>query len=457
MTVEPTLLIIEDEKNEREGLKKYLAPKGYDIHLAESAESGVKMARDFLPDVILTDLVLPGMDGLWVLEKAKEISPDSTVIIFTSYGTVENAVKAIKRGAFDYLTKPIDFDELEATLERAVRGKQLERENIELKRELLERSGVQQIVAQSQKMKDVLKIVEKVAPSNASVLVEGESGTGKEVVAHLIHELSPRRSKAFVAVHCASLAESLLSSELFGHERGAFTGANERKIGRFERAHTGTLFLDEIAEIPEEMQVKLLRVLQNGEFERVGGTKTIRSDVRLVCATNRTLSEEVREGRFREDLYYRINVIKIEIPPLRQRPEDIPPMVKQFVEHFAKINVKALRGVEDDAMEALKKYPWPGNVRELKNVVERMVVLTNDPFLKLHHIPLDIRGPSPADEAALNTGASPGAGNYQIKDMERDLIQRKLNEVKGNKSLAAKELGISRRTLYRKLTEYGLS
>ncbi len=454
MTLRPSLLIVEDEKNEREGLKKFLSPRGYDILLAEDAESAVKMVREESPDIILTDLILPGKDGLWLLEKTKDISPDSIVIIFTSYGTVENAVQAIKKGAFHYLTKPVDFDELEATIERAIKGKQLERENVELRRELLERTGHDEMIAESSAMRKVIDVVRRVAPTNATVLIEGESGTGKEVLAHLIHRWSLRKDKPFVTVHCASLTESLLSSELFGHEKGAFTDANERKIGRFERAHQGTLFLDEVGEIKGDLQVKLLRVLQNGEFERVGGVKPLKADVRLICATNKNLLEEVHNLRFREDLYYRINVIRIQVPPLRDRREDIPLLAKHFTEYFSRVNNKRIEAIDDEAIKALKKYPWPGNVRELKNVIERMVVLATEKRLTLDNIPFDIRqgAPSTAPDPFLD---SPGDGGaYLIRDMEKQMIQRKLQEAKGNKSKAAKALGISRRTLYRKLEEY---
>ncbi len=456
MTLHPSILVVEDEKNEREGIEKFLSPKGYDVFLAEDAEHAVKIIREENPDIILTDLILPEKDGMWVLEKARELSPDSVVIIFTSYGTVENAVRAIKKGAFHYLTKPVDLDELEATLERAVKGRQLERENIELRKELLEKTGHGDVAAESRAMKDIIRIVKQVAPTAASVLIEGESGTGKEVIAHLIHEWSPRRDKPFVTVHCASLTESLLSSELFGHEKGAFTGATERKIGRFERAHGGTLFLDEVGEIKEELQVKLLRVLQNGEFERVGGTTALKADVRLICATNKNLMEEVNKQRFREDLYYRINVIRIEMPPLRERKKDIPLLVNHFVQYFARANHKPVDTISDGAMELLKQYAWPGNVRELKNVVERMVVLSADKKLKPDAVPIDIRDKNPPPLVSIPL-ARDETKPYHIKDMEKELIQKKMQEARGNKSKAATALGISRRTLYRKLDEYKIS
>ncbi len=391
------------------------------------------------------------MDGLALLEEIRKIAPDAVVILFTAYGTVETAVEAMKKGAFHYSLKPVNLDELEATIERALKGKQLVRENIELRQELSEKIGLGEIIAESKAMKDVLEIVRRLAPTNASVLIQGESGTGKEILAHLIHEWSPRKDKPFIAVHCAALTETLLPSELFGHEKGAFTGANERKIGRFERAHTGTLFLDEVSEIKEDLQVKLLRVLQNGEFERVGGTKPLRVDVRLICATNKNLEEEVQQDRFREDLYYRINVIKIDVPPLRDRKQDIPPLVNHFVAHYARINNKEVGHIDDDAMKILIGYEWPGNVRELKNVIERMVVLASDKTIGAENVPLDIRDRYLVHPRASDFGTQK---SYQLRDMEKELIQKKLRELRGNKSKAAKELGISRRTLYRKIEEY---
>lgn len=451
----PVVLVVDDEKNEREGIRKFLLPKGYDILLAENAEHAVKIIREQSPDIVLTDLVLPEKDGMWLLEKSKELSPESVVIMFTSYGTVENAVRAIKKGAFHYLTKPVDLDELDATIERAVKGRQLERENLELRKELDEKNAHGDLIAQSKAMKEVLRIVKQVAPTSSSVLIDGESGTGKEVVAHLIHDWSSRKDKAFVTVHCAALTESLLSSELFGHEKGAFTGATERKIGRFERAHGGTLFLDEIGEIKEELQVKLLRVLQNGEYERVGGTKPLKADVRLICATNKNLQEEVGKKRFREDLYYRINVIRIQMPPLRERKEDIPLLVKHFVSYFARNNNKPAAVVDETAMRLLTEYAWPGNVRELKNVIERMVVLSSDSTLTAVSVPSDIREGKSLSISSVSSAKSFDENRpYHIKDMEKDLIQKKLYELQGNKSKAAKELGISRRTLYRKIDEY---
>ena len=326
---------------------------------------------------------------------------------------------------------------------------------MELKQELFrERYDRGQLIAQSSKMKELLATVDKIAASNASVLIEGESGTGKELIARRLHELSPRKQHPFIAVHCAALTETLLSSELFGHEKGSFTGATDRKRGRFERAHQGSLFLDEIGEISKDTQVKLLRVLQEGEFERVGGTKTIKVDVRLIAATNKTLLDEVREQKFREDLYYRINVIYLKVPPLRDRKEDIAPLVEVFIRQYATLNAKKVRGITKDAMEVLIRYNWPGNIRELKNIIERMIVLSSGDMLTMDQIPDDLRGGDaikPSGQASVPEGVS------RISDAEKEMIRRALSENKGNKSVAAGKLGISRRTLYRKLEEYKLT
>ncbi len=457
----PTLLIVEDEKNTREGLQKFLENRSYDVIAAENAETALAAIEKEKPDIILSDIRMPGMDGLAFLEKIKLKYPEISVILLTAYGTVENAVKAIKMGAFHYLTKPVNLEELELSIKKALTQQSLRQENKELKRELFkERFEEGQILAASDKMEKVLEMVDQVAPTKSTVLLQGESGTGKELLAHRIHDKSPRHNEIFLAVHCAALTETLLASELFGHEKGAFTGAGDRKIGRFELANNGTLFLDEVSEIPIEMQVKLLRVLQEGEFERVGGTKTIRVDVRLVCATNKDLVQEVRAGRFREDLFYRINVILIEVPPLRKRREDIRPLFDYFIKQLAKLNRKTLQSVEEEVYKKIEAYSWPGNVRELKNIVERMVVLSQGSKLNEKNLPEDLKvGNNPlAWQKETASGLVPEVNSEfsTLQDMEKTLIQMKLQECNGNKSKAAKKLGISRRTLYRKLEEYQL-
>lgn len=448
-----SILLVEDEVNARKGLTQFLQGLDYDVITAANGKEALELFKSEKPDLVISDIRMPEMDGVTLLEAIKNESPSTKVILLTAYGSVEDAVKAMKKGAFYYLTKPTNLEELEFLVKKAFSSHQLEEENRELKQELFrERYDQGQLIARSQRMKDLLKTVDKIAASNASVLIEGESGTGKELIARRIHELSPRKQNPFIAVHCAALTETLLSSELFGHEKGAFTGATDRKKGRFERAHQGSLFLDEIGEITKDTQVKLLRVLQEGEFERVGGTKTIKVDVRLIAATNKTLLDEVQQQKFREDLYYRINVIYLKVPPLRDRKEDIEPLVEAFIRQYAALNAKKVRGIEKNALEVLVGYNWPGNIRELKNVVERMIVLSSEDMLTLDLISEDIRqGRKPLGEI------TPLQGITTISAAEKELIRNALVENKGNKSAAAEKLGISRRTLYRKLEEYKLA
>ncbi len=450
-----SILLVEDEVNARKGLTQFLQGLDYDVITASNGKEALDLFKSEKPDLVISDIRMPEMDGVELLEAIKNESPSAKVILLTAYGSVEDAVKAMKKGAFYYLTKPTNLEELEFLVKKAFSSHQLEEENRELKQELFkERYDQGQLIARSPKMKELLKTVDKIAASNASVLIEGESGTGKELIARRIHELSPRKQHPFIAVHCAALTETLLSSELFGHEKGSFTGATERKKGRFERAHQGSLFLDEIGEITKETQVKLLRVLQEGEFERVGGTKTIKVDVRLIAATNKTLLDEVQQQKFREDLYYRINVIYIKVPPLRERKEDIEPLVEAFIRQYAALNAKKVRGIEKNALDILVSYDWPGNIRELKNVVERMIVLSSGDMLTTELISEDIRQ---GRKGGGGTGlATPLQGVITISDAEKELVRSALAENRGNKSAAAEKLGISRRTLYRKLEEYKL-
>ncbi|HQB94303.1 MAG TPA: sigma-54 dependent transcriptional regulator [Candidatus Omnitrophota bacterium] len=446
-----SILLVEDDSNSRKGLTQFLQALDYDVITAANGREGFDLFKEENPDLVIADIRMPEMDGVTLLEKIREEKPSAKVILLTAYGSVEDAVKAMKKGAFYYLTKPVNLEELELLVKKTFSSRQLEEENRELKREIFsERYHEGTLIAESPKMKELLRTADKIAASSASVLIEGESGTGKELIARRIHEMSPRSQNPFVAVHCAALTETLLSSELFGHEKGAFTGAVERRQGRFERAHQGSLFLDEIGEISKDTQVKLLRVLQEGEFERVGGVKTIKVDVRLIAATNKTLIDEVKKQSFREDLYYRINVIYLKMPPLRERKEDIPPLVNTFMRRYGIRNGKKLRGIAPDALEALLRYDWPGNVRELKNIVERMIVLSAGEELTLDQVPDDIRGPRPV-------AASFVSGNSAVTtltDAEKELIRNALRETNGNKSKAAEKLGISRRTLYRKIEEY---
>lgn len=452
-----TILVADDEKNTREGLKQFLTGMDYDVLLADNGKDALALAKEERPDIILADLKMPGLNGIELLEQIKRIRPETIVIILTAYGTVENAVQAMKAGAYYYLTKPVNFEELELILKKALNQKTLEEENINLRRELIqERHETGMIIGQSHTIKKIISLAKQVARSDSTVLIQGMSGTGKELIAHLIHEESNRRAKAFVTVHIAALTETLLASELFGHERGAFTGATERKIGRFERADGGTLFLDEISEIPESMQTKLLRVLQSGEFERVGSSKTIKSDVRLICATNKDLKEEVAKGRFREDLFYRINVILLTVPPLKDRSADIPELATHYLNYFSNRDRKQIKRITPAALKMLQEYDWPGNIRELKNIVERMVVLAPGEIIDTDQIPEDIRNAKKKnDDDSFSAPAK--SSSHALKNMEEELIRKVLNETGRNKSMAAKKLGISRRTLYRKMEDYKIT
>lgn len=448
-----TILIVDDDLNSLKGLARTLE-NDYDILTAQSGAEAIEIFRREKPDLLLSDVKMPGMSGSELLEKILQIQPSAKVILLTAYGTVEDAVKAIKKGAFYYLQKPVNLDELEILVKKALSSKKLEEENRELKHELFaQKFDAGELVAESPKMKELLKTVDKIAHSQSTILIEGESGTGKELIAHRIHRLSQRAQAAFIPVHCAALTDTLLTSELFGHEKGSFTGALERKQGRFERAHQGTLFLDEMGEISKDTQVKLLRVLQEGEFERVGGTKTIQVDVRVVAATNRHLLDEVKKGNFREDLYYRINVIYIKVPPLRERKEDIAPLVHNFIRQFSKANGKKISGIDKKALDLLTAYDWPGNIRELKNIIERMIVLSSEGSLTPDLVPDDIQSFSPKSSSGTELVNHTGS----LSDVEKELIEKTLRAQHGNKSSAAHALGISRRTLYRKLEEYKIA
>ena len=451
-----SILIVDDEKNTREGLKRFLEQKGYEIYIAEDAGQALLLAKEHRPDVVFLDLRMPGVDGMHLLHKLKAEYPKMIALMLTAYGTVETAVQAMKAGAYYYLTKPVNLDELELILKKAFREQSLEHENQDLRKELMsEKYEDGKIIGESHAIQKLLSVTKQIAASSTTVLIQGESGTGKELFAHMIHHHSQRKNKPFVTVHCTALTETLLASELFGHERGAFTGASERKIGRFERADGGTLFLDEIGEISEETQIKLLRILQEGEFERVGSSKTMKVDVRLICATNKNLKNEVAKGKFREDLYYRINVMLITIPPIRERRSDIPLLADYYLRYFSKKNQRQIKGIKPEALAKLKSYDWPGNIRELRNVMERTVVLAKDAVIDVQNIPEDIQnGGYQNIKPTVNTETE---GDFKLTSLEKMAIEQILRNVRGNKSLAAKELGISRRTLYRKLDEYKIN
>ena len=446
----PAILLADDERGTREVLAKFLRMQ-YDVTLAEDGGIALNLLERNNYDLVLTDIRMPGADGLAVLRKTLEKDPAPPCILFTAYGSIETAVDAMRKGAFDFVTKPVNFDQLEIVIARALETGRMKQENTELKKRLDDKFGLKGIVGSSPAMRHVIDTVRQVAPTRSTVLIEGESGTGKELIAQAIHQLGGRTGK-FVAVHCAALPETLLESELFGHERGAFTGAVDSRPGRFELADGGTLFLDEIGEIPLPIQVKLLRVLETRTFERLGGTETLQTTARVVTATNRDLAQMVREGTFREDLYYRLDVVRIELPPLRERPEDIPQLVRHYLDVFANENGKEGMTISESAMAALTNYTWHGNVRELKNCMERMVVLCRGKEIGLENVPLNIRENSePGIGKAVLT-----EGGFDLEQNEKHLIERALNETGGNRSKAAEKLGISRRTLHRKLHLYNI-
>ena len=451
MPDKPMLLIVDDEKPTREGLRAALEDH-YDIYLAEDANAAMDLLEHEHFSVMLTDFRLPNEDGLKLIARAKSLSKPPVCILMTAYGSEEIAVEAMKRGADDYMAKGrMQIDELEMRIARALKRQHLEVENTVLRQQLDEKFGLENIVGDSSIMKEIFDVVRQVAPTRATVLVTGESGTGKELIARALHRLSPRSRQPFVAVHCAALSASLLESELFGHERGAFTGAHERRIGRFELAQGGTLFLDEIGEIDQVIQVKLLRFLGERSFERVGSNKTLSADVRLVTATNKDLLELVKAGKFREDLYFRLRVVEIQMPPLRERTGDVPLLAHAFLREFAAENGKAIQDFTVDALEALMNHPWPGNVRELRTAIEHSVVLARGDRISLRDLPAAVRGGTPAPTPM----AAPGR-DLTVKDAEKQLIVRALRETSGNRTRAAQKIGMSRRTFHRKLHDYHL-
>jgi len=441
------ILVVDDEANARTALAEILRTEGYGVETAADGFKALGRFAEFDPDLVLTDLKMPGMDGLELLRKVRETDSEIAVVLMTAFGAVETAVEAMRQGAADYLTKPLNMDELLVVLERALERRRLRRETADLRAELAGRYRFENIIGTSPEMQNVFKTVAQVAPSRATVLLTGESGTGKELVAAAIHHRSSRKEGPFIRLHCAALAESLLESELFGHERGAYTGADRRREGRFEQANGGTLFLDEISEISGSTQVKLLRVLQEREFERVGGNQTIRTDVRLIAATNRDLKKLVDEGRFREDLFYRLNVINITLPSLRQRPSDVPALAMHFLERYARENEKQLTSFSDEALAALAHYPWPGNVREIENVVERAVVMCDGEAILPQHLPPEVNSAARQAEVPVIPGSS-------MADIERYAITRTLEAQKGSTGRAAEVLGISVRKIQYKLQEY---
>jgi len=449
--MKPTLLIVDDEKTTREGLRAALEER-YDVYVAEDVKAAMNLLESENFDVLLTDFRLPNEDGMKLIARAKSLPKPPICILMTAYGSEELAVDAMKRGADDYIAKGrLQIDELEMRIARALKQQNLEVENISLRKQLDAKFGLENIIGQSPAMTEIFEIVQQVAPTRATVLLGGESGTGKELVAKAIHQLSPRARQPFVTVHCAALAPTLLESELFGHEKGAFTGAHERRIGRFEQAQGGTLFLDEIGEIDATIQVKLLRFLGERTFERVGSNKTLSADVRLVAATNKNLEELVKAGKFREDLFFRLRVVEIELPPLRERTDDIPLLAQNFLREFAKENGKTVNDFTADALEALMNFSWPGNVRELRTAIEHAVVLCRGERISLRDLPPSVRGGGSMSGTKLLQGKA-----LTVKEAEKQLIVRALKETDGNRTRAALKIGMSRRTFHRKLHEYHL-
>jgi two-component system response regulator AtoC len=446
-----TILIVDDEKPTREGLRQSLEDE-FDVYTAGNADEALNVLATDQIDLVLTDLRLGGEDGMTLIEKILQRPRPPVCMLMTAYGSISTAVEAMKRGAYDFVTKPVNIDELGLKIARAVKGRQTEQENVQLRQQVNKRFGLENLIGESGAMHEIFDTVRQVAPSRATVLLAGESGTGKELIARAIHNLSNRNKTRFIAFNCAAFAPQLIESELFGHERGAFTGAMERRVGRFEQAAGGTLFLDEIGEIDSNIQVKLLRALDPGVFERVGGNQSILADVRLIAATNRDLASLVREEKFREDLYYRLNVVQIRVPPLRERKEDIPLLANAFLKEICERDGKAFRPLSPEAMEALLRYDWPGNVRELKGAIDSGVTLAIGNQITVRDLPLTVRGAS----GGLASREVGNQGLVNIHDNETRLIMRALDESGGNRTEAAKKLGISRRTLHRRLKELQL-
>ena len=448
--MKPMLLIVDDEKPTREGLRAALEDR-YDVYLAEDAAAAMALLESEPFQVMLTDFRLPNEDGMKLIARAKSLARPPVCILMTAYGSEDLAVEAMKRGADDYIAKGrLQIDELEMRIARSLRSQTLETENVALHRQLDSKYGMEHIIGESPAMQEVFDIVRQVAPSRATILLGGESGTGKEVFARAIHQASPRARLPFVAVHCAALTPTLLESELFGHEKGAFTGAHERRVGRFEQAQGGTLFLDEIGEIDATIQVKLLRFLGERTFERVGSGKTLTADVRLITATNKNLEELVKAGKFREDLFFRLRVMEINLPPLRERAGDVVLLAQSFLREFAAENQKPVKEFTVEAQQLLLHYAWPGNVRELRTAIEHAVVLSRGEKIAARDLPASVRA------ERLEDVKNPPPNALTVHEAEKQLMARALQETSGNRTLAARKIGMSRRTFHRKLHTYHL-
>ena len=456
MIEKSTVLVVDDDHAHRTMLNTLIRGWGYAVSEADDGSTAVEQVKETSFDLVLMDVRMVRVSGLEALETIKSYNPAIPVIIMTAYSSVETAVAALKQGAHDYLTKPLDFDKLRLTLERAMEHTRLKEENRLLRENLGQQFDSQNIIGKSPSMLKLLETVAQVAPSEATVLISGESGTGKELIAGALHFNSPRKSGPFVKINCAAITETLLESELFGHERGAFTGADRRREGRFSQAHGGTLFLDEVSEMSLMMQVKLLRAVQEREFNRVGGETTIQVDVRVIAATNKNLMEQINEGAFREDLYYRLNVVELQVPPLMTRKEDIPLLAQHFLEMFATKNRKAIKGFTPKAMDGLIRYDWPGNVRELMNAVERGVVLARSNYLDEADFPFVKDSSIQNDHDLANPAELSVQGDVPLNEVEKTVILNTLEAAGGNKSEAARRLGITRKTLHKKLKAYGV-
>lgn len=439
------ILVCDDEESQRELLTGFLRNCGYTVTAAGNGREAIEKNRTTSFDLAILDLKMPEIDGIETMKEMKEIDPQTYFIILTGFGTVESAVHAIKMGAFDYLSKPVDLEKLEILIKRIYEDEIMHQEIATLKEQVAERFNFDQFIAQSPKMQEIVSLIPRIAQADASVLIFGESGTGKEMIARLIHEASPRKNFRFVPISCAALPETLIESELFGYERGAFSGAEKKKFGKFELADKGTLFLDEIGDLPLMVQVKLLRVLQEFSFERLGGNATIKVDVRLICATNQDLKKKISEGTFREDLYYRLNVVAITLPPLRERKEDIKPLVEHFIKKFAAKGCKQIKGITREALNNLLRYDWPGNIRELENVIERALVLCRGDWIDAKDVPVQLE--------LATIKSTDGA----LRELEKNHIKEVLEKNNWNLGISARQLGIHRNTLRRKIKAYNLS
>jgi len=444
------LLVIDDEKNIREGLAESLKMDGYDVVCACDGEEGYRIFCATDIDLVITDLKMPGISGDELMRRILSQSPGFPVIILTGHGSVESAVNAMQDGAWDFLTKPVDLDHLSLKVKRALDNRELVFQHRRMEEELDRHRQFKSIIGNSRNMRDVFNTISKAAPTKASILITGESGVGKELVADAIHELSPRKEMPLIKTHCAALSATLLESELFGHEKGAFTGAVSRRRGRFELASGGTLFLDEIGEIDQNIQIKLLRVLQEKKFERVGGEETVETDVRIIAATNRDLKTEIEKGNFREDLYFRLNVVNVHVPPLRERKDDIPLLAAAFLKEFAQENGKKIEGIHEKVRAGLYSYEWPGNIRELRNCIESAVVMCQSNVITVDDLPPALRSVDADGCINIRLGAT-------MNECEKIIIRDTLSFHQGNKSKTAETLQIGRKTLLRKLADYGLS